>query len=566
MIGSLTQRTCPRPSLSVERLESRDCPAAYSIVDLLPAPGGLAHSEAYAVNDGGVAVGRGLQQSGYGQAAVWPAGTGSTRAGTFLPMRAGDNYSEANDVNNAGMIAGVSGVIAVVNQAAVWTGDGASYAVHDLASLGGSFTHDYASGLSDPDDMGATWVVGGSYYDAVDSLVRHPTVWRVGSDGNTLSTIDLEPAGPTNAWTTDVRIVGSSVYVVGGYAVDDVTYTARVWTLDLAGNVLARTDLGTLGGPSSSAESINSDGHVAGGSTQATGGANFGFIHRAGVMTSLGSLGDRGSVAAALNDSETVVGTYFKSSRYSSLDQPYAFVWRDGTMLDLRGQLGKSDKASWPRLQHAGDVNATGQIVGIGNVVKKPNRTETHGFLMTPPALHASATGAASETTLISSDNVQPLLREALDRWQAAGFDTSALGGLDVRIADLGGSTLGLASGNTIWLDDNAAGWGWYVDATPWDDSEFTTPGDQGEQNRMDLLTVVMHELGHLLGYGHNENGVMAETLAAGVRNAELGSDEALLVDRLFMEQANQQRAEAWPAAWLQEQFDATTGQTKRRR
>ena len=69
---------------------------------------------------------------------------------------------------------------------------------------------------------------------------------------------------------------------------------------------------------------------------------------------------------------------------------------------------------------------------------------------------------------------------------------------MNITIGDLGGTTLGLASGNTIWLDENAAGWGWFVDSTPWDDAEFTAPGNQGEQNRIDLLTVVMHELGHL--------------------------------------------------------------------
>ena len=82
----------------------------------------------------------------------------------------------------------------------------------------------------------------------------------------------------------------------------------------------------------------------------------------------------------------------------------------------------------------------------------------------------------------------------------------------------LGGATLGLATDHTIWLDDNAAGWGWFLDRTPWEDSEFTTPGNQGEQYRMDLLTVLEHEIGHLLGHDHEEGGAMQETLDAGTR------------------------------------------------
>ena len=76
-------------------------------------------------------------------------------------------------------------------------------------------------------------------------------------------------------------------------------------------------------------------------------------------------------------------------------------------------------------------------------------------------------------------------------------MNTSALGNIQIQIANLGGTTLGVASGDTLWLDDNAAGWGWFVDPTPWDDSEFTTPGNQGEQNRMGLLTALAHEIGH---------------------------------------------------------------------
>jgi hypothetical protein len=100
------------------------------------------------------------------------------------------------------------------------------------------------------------------------------------------------------------------------------------------------------------------------------------------------------------------------------------------------------------------------------------------------------------------------------------GADVSGLKSIDIRIADLGGATLGLAACHTIWLAVNAAGWGWFIDPTPWDDSEFTTPGDQGEQGRMDLLTVLEHEIGHLLGRSHEATGVMQETLAAGTRRS----------------------------------------------
>lgn len=55
-----------------------------------------------------------------------------------------------------------------------------------------------------------------------------------------------------------------------------------------------------------------------------------------------------------------------------------------------------------------------------------------------------------------------------------ADRDTDGLGAIDIQIADLGSAALGYAGGNTITLDDNAAGWGWFIDVTPADDNEFT--------------------------------------------------------------------------------------------
>jgi hypothetical protein len=150
-----------------------------------------------------------------------------------------------------------------------------------------------------------------------------------------------------------------------------------------------------------------------------------------------------------------------------------------------------------------------------------------------PALLAASSAPGISSGTMATPPTllqVQPLLDEALPRWLAAGVDVSTLHGVEIRIADLGGATLGTASGNTIWLDDNAAGWGWFIDSTPTSDSEFVAPGNQGEQNHMDLLTVEMHELGHLLGYKHEDTGVMSGTLAAGSRQSP-GHDA---IDSLF--------------------------------
>lgn len=89
-------------------------------------------------------------------------------------------------------------------------------------------------------------------------------------------------------------------------------------------------------------------------------------------------------------------------------------------------------------------------------------------------------------------------------------------------VSDLSGLVLGHTRGTTVWIDVSAAGHGWFVDRTPLDDHEFITlPGVTDASvspSGMDLLTVVSHELGHLLGFEHSDDGLMNSTLAPGVR------------------------------------------------
>ncbi len=147
--------------------------------------------------------------------------------------------------------------------------------------------------------------------------------------------------------------------------------------------------------------------------------------------------------------------------------------------------------------------------------------------------MSAIAEGPNGEAPALTQSQLSPILSEAISRWQSAGADASILAGLNVQVTNLAGTKLGLASGNTIWLDNNAAGWGWFIDPTPSDDLEFALPGSQGEQNHMDLLSVVMHELGHLLGHEHEDEGLMAETLSPGVRHL-LSDDDVALIDQVF--------------------------------
>jgi Ca2+-binding RTX toxin-like protein len=100
------------------------------------------------------------------------------------------------------------------------------------------------------------------------------------------------------------------------------------------------------------------------------------------------------------------------------------------------------------------------------------------------------------------------MAQAALARWAEAGLSDTAyakLQGLRFEVANLPDGQLATANSSKITLDETAAGYGWFFDATPSDDGEFEVPVLNKEfqttdasaaQGRMDLLTVLMRELG----------------------------------------------------------------------
>ncbi|HEV7222596.1 MAG TPA: Calx-beta domain-containing protein, partial [Pirellulales bacterium] len=135
---------------------------------------------------------------------------------------------------------------------------------------------------------------------------------------------------------------------------------------------------------------------------------------------------------------------------------------------------------------------------------------------------------SANPPPAITPAEVRPFLDAAAREWQAAGVDPALLhrllSGATVRVADLPGSLLGQTKGEEIDLDQNAAGYGWFLGDKRKDNGDFAiadgptersaSPGSRA-YGRVDLLTAVTHELGHLLGLGDLPPGASPQDIMA---------------------------------------------------
>jgi hypothetical protein len=118
-----------------------------------------------------------------------------------------------------------------------------------------------------------------------------------------------------------------------------------------------------------------------------------------------------------------------------------------------------------------------------------------------------------------------------------ASYPISSLS-VNLNIASLPGGEVGEAQGNTNTIDPNADGYGWFIDSTPQSNEEFLPTSDPNEwiakpgsvaAGKMDLLTVLLHEYGHVLGldHGSDSHDFMAEELQPGVRRTVSDADMA---------------------------------------
>ncbi|MCI0682547.1 MAG: Ig-like domain-containing protein [Gemmataceae bacterium] len=231
------------------------------------------------------------------------------------------------------------------------------------------------------------------------------------------------------------------------------------------------------------------------------------------------SYGTAGTAQLAVNTWTHLASTYDGAAlRLFVNGVQVSSLARSGSMLVTGNPLRVGGNNVWSEWFNGliDEVRVYNRALTAAEITTDMNTPINGGFLH----LDVAAVVPGPHTEPLTEEMMTPVVNEAIARWVATGTASqAALEAVPVQITDLPGNELGFTSATGVLIDRDAAGFGWFVDPTPADDSEFSLSHGPAYM-KVDLLTVLAHELGHVLGLDDNEPGgdLMAGTVPLGVR------------------------------------------------
>ncbi|MCL4206714.1 MAG: choice-of-anchor D domain-containing protein [Pirellulaceae bacterium] len=185
-------------------------------------------------------------------------------------------------------------------------------------------------------------------------------------------------------------------------------------------------------------------------------------------------------------------------------------------------------------------INGNTLTITLGNDANEYVVADAVRIERVSPLRAAGGLSSSVETSGLTQQQADWALAAAAAVWTSTGIAPSAsqtLRSMPVQVLDLPGDMLGGATSVGVFLDANAAGYGWSVDLSALGATSVAVSDPRSGAfglGGMDLLTVITHELGHVLGlddlYGAEyADDLMSATLPPGVRRLPLGTGLPLL-------------------------------------
>lgn len=300
-------------------------------------------SKAFDISEQSDVVGYSLNQEERHQAFHWTSGEMKP-----LPYFEGGDTSWAWSVNDTGWIAGWSSDASGTRKAAIWH-DGKIYDVAELTSGLDGWHLEIARAVNNSGMIAGT-ARRGSQLRAFQLI-----------PAGTAAKAEVEVAEDSSSKTTDKEMEGSSTHKRAGAGSDDSRSESSSKTDSLPTGKFVLIDLGTLGGKTSEARSVNEKGQVVGVSENASG-LKRAFLWDLGEMQEISA-----DEALDINHDGVVVGLIKQGSSIFGDPKTQAFRWSEiaGIETDLlpRINVGLTPKQL---TGHARAINDRGDIAMIG--------------------------------------------------------------------------------------------------------------------------------------------------------------------------------------------------------